>query len=93
LSGIPAKSGLMLGLGETHEEVVETMNDLLAAGCYLLSVGQYLQPSPKNMSVSEYIHPDQFEAYKQIGMRLGFKYIESAPLVRSSYHSGNFLDC
>jgi lipoic acid synthetase len=90
-SGIPAKSGLMLGLGETQEEVVETMTDLLDAGCYFLSIGQYLQPSPRNIPVSEYIHPDRFEAYKQTGIQLGFKHIESAPLVRSSYHSIDFM--
>jgi lipoic acid synthetase len=85
-SGIPAKSGLMLGLGETVEEVVETMNDLLKAGCYLLSIGQYLQPSSRNIPVVEYIAPIQFEGYKRIGLQLGFRHIESAPLVRSSYH-------
>jgi lipoic acid synthetase len=90
-SGIPAKSGLMLGLGETKEEIIETMNDLLEAGCYLLSIGQYLQPSSRNIPVSEYIHPDQFEEYKQIGLKLGFRHIESAPLVRSSYHSIDFI--
>lgn len=90
-SGLPAKSGLMLGLSERKEEVIETMKDLLEVGCLLLSIGQYLQPSPKNSPVSAYIHPDQFEEYKQTGLLLGFKYIESAPLVRSSYHSGDFL--
>jgi lipoic acid synthetase len=90
-SDIPAKSGLMLGLGETQEEVIETMNDLLKSGCYFLSIGQYLQPSSQNISVSEYIHPEQFETYKQIGLSLGFKHIESAPLVRSSYHSIDFI--
>jgi lipoic acid synthetase len=90
-SNVPAKSGLMLGLGETREEVIETMNDLLEVGCYLLSIGQYLQPSSLNIPVSEYIHPDQFEEYKQIGLLSGFKHIESAPLVRSSYHSIFFI--
>ena len=91
-SGISAKSGLMLGLGETKEEVIETMKDLINAGCYFLSIGQYLQPSKKNIPVSEYIHPNIFEEYKQIAQLLGFKYVESAPLVRSSYHSKDFLN-
>jgi lipoic acid synthetase len=90
-SGIPAKSGLMLGLGETREEIIETMEDLLKAGCLLLSIGQYLQPSKKNLPVAAYIHPVQFEEYKQTGLNMGFRYIESAPLVRSSYHSIDFL--
>jgi lipoic acid synthetase len=90
-SDIPAKSGLMLGLGETREEVVETMHDLLQSECYFLSIGQYLQPSPRNIPVSEYIHPDQFEDYKQIGLRLGFRHIESSTLVRYSYHSIDFI--
>jgi lipoic acid synthetase len=90
-SGIPAKSGLMLGLGETHDEILETMSDLLEAGCYFLSIGQYLQPSPQNFPVVEYLTPAQFETYRKIGLKLGFKHIESAPLVRSSYHSASFI--
>jgi lipoic acid synthetase len=90
-SNIPAKSGLMLGLGETKEEVVETMRELVDAGCFFLSIGQYLQPSKKNIPVVEYVHPDIFEKYKQIAISLGFKYVESAPLVRSSYHSSDYL--
>lgn len=90
-SSIPAKSGFMLGLGETEEEVLELMNDLLQAGCKLLSIGQYLQPSSKNIPVVEYIHPDIFEKYKTIAYSLGFNHIESGPLVRSSYRSVNFL--
>ncbi|MDR1437254.1 MAG: lipoyl synthase [Candidatus Symbiothrix sp.] len=90
-AGIPAKSGLMLGLGETEDEVIETMNSLLDAGCRLLSIGQYLQPSSRNIPVSEYLSPEQFERYKHTGLSLGFKYIESAPLVRSSYHSIDFI--
>ena len=91
-SAVPAKSGLMLGLGETKDEVIETMKDLINAGCYFLSIGQYLQPSKRNVPVSEYIHPSTFEEYKQIAQLLGFKYVESAPLVRSSYHSKDFLN-
>jgi lipoic acid synthetase len=92
LSDIPAKSGLMLGLGETQEEVIETMKDLLEVGCYFLSLGQYLQPSPKNIPVTEYIPPDQFEKYKQTALSLGYKHVESGPLVRSSYHSDSFIE-
>jgi len=91
-SGIPAKSGLMLGLGETKDEVVETMKNLINVGCYFLSIGQYLQPSKGNIPVSEYVHPIVFEEYKQVASLLGVKYIESAPLVRSSYHSKDFLN-
>ena len=91
-STVPAKSGLMLGLGETKEEVLEAMKDLLGAGCSFLSIGQYLQPSKGNVSVSEYVHPTIFEEYKQKALLFGFKYVESAPLVRSSYHSASFLN-
>jgi lipoic acid synthetase len=90
-SGIPAKSGLMLGLGETKEEVVQTMKDLYETGCRLLSIGQYLQPSKKNIPVVEYIRPEIFEAYKRSAQILQFKYVESGPLVRSSYHSIDFI--
>jgi lipoic acid synthetase len=91
-SGIPAKSGLMLGLGETAEEVIQTLNDLLESGCQLLSIGQYLQPSGKNMPVTEYLHPDVFAEYKKTAIALGFKHVESAPLVRSSYRSIEFIN-
>jgi lipoic acid synthetase len=90
-SGIPTKSGLMLGLGETHDEIIETMADLRKVGCSFLSIGQYLQPSPRNIPVVEYIAPARFETCKQIGLDLGFRHIESAPLVRSSYHSADFI--
>jgi lipoic acid synthetase len=90
-SGIPTKSGLMLGLGETHDEIIKTMGDLREAGCCFLSIGQYLQPSPQNIPVVEYIVPARFKTYRQIGLELGFRHIESAPLVRSSYHSADFL--
>jgi len=84
-AGIRAKSGLMLGLGETEQEILEAMNDLLLAGCKVLTLGQYLQPTRKHLPVSAYIHPDDFERYKQIGLKKGFSVIESGPLVRSSY--------
>ena len=90
-SGIPAKSGLMLGLGETQKEVIQTMEDLLNAGCRLLSIGQYLQPSKKNTPVIEYISPDRFAEYKEIALSMGFRKVESAPFVRSSYHSIDFI--
>jgi lipoic acid synthetase len=90
-SGITAKSGLMVGLGETEAEVVETMDDLLKAGCTVLTIGQYLQPSRKNITVTEYVIPEQFARYKTIGLEKGFRQVESAPLVRSSYHAENHL--
>lgn len=86
-SGIPAKSGIMVGLGETAEEVEELMDDLLSAGCQILTIGQYLQPGHKHYPVAEYIHPDQFARYKATGLNKGFTQVESAPLVRSSYHA------
>jgi lipoyl synthase len=88
---IVAKSGLMVGLGETEEEVLETMDDLLHTGCSVLTIGQYLQPSRKNIPVTEYITPEQFARYKTLGLQKGFRQIESAPLVRSSYHAENHL--
>jgi len=86
-----AKSGLMLGLGETENEIYELMDDLLDVGCKLLSIGQYLQPSKKHIPVEEYVHPEIFNKYKEIAYHKGFKHVESGPLVRSSYHSANFL--
>lgn len=86
-SGITSKSGIMVGLGETPEEVEILMNDLRNAGCRILTIGQYLQPSRRHYPVAEYITPQQFELYKQIGLEKGFDIVESAPLVRSSYHA------
>jgi lipoic acid synthetase len=86
-----AKSGLMLGLGETEDEIYELMDDLLNVGCKLLSIGQYLRPSKKHIPVENYIHPDIFNKYKDIAYSKGFKHVESGPLVRSSYCSANFL--
>jgi len=83
--GIITKSGIMIGLGETEEEVLDLMEDVLKTGCSILTIGQYLQPSKKNIPVSAYISPQQFEKYKEIGLQKGFKYVESAPFVRSSY--------
>ncbi len=86
-SGIPAKSGLMLGLGETEKEVLETMDDLLNAGCSILTLGQYLKPAEGYMEPVEYITPEKFEEYRQTALVRGFRFIESGPLVRSSYHA------
>ena len=85
--GVVAKTGIMVGLGETEEEVFQLMDDVLETGASVLTIGQYLQPSRKNIPVSEYVHPDQFEKYRQIALGKGFKHVESAPLVRSSYHA------
>ena len=85
--GIKTKSGLMLGLGETEKEVVETMHDLRSVGVSVLTIGQYLQPSKKHLPVIEFISPEQFDKYKELGLAIGFQYVESSPLVRSSYHA------
>lgn len=86
-SGITAKSGIMVGLGESKDEVLQTMDDLLEAGCKILTIGQYLQPTHKHYPVAEYITPEQFCEYKTIGEKKGFQTVESGPLVRSSYHA------
>ena len=85
--GMRTKSGVMLGLGETHEEVIETMEDLRSVQVDILTLGQYLQPTPKHLPVVEFITPERFEEYKELGMKMGFRYVESGPLVRSSYHA------
>ncbi|MCK3685512.1 lipoyl synthase [Maribellus sp. YY47] len=82
-----AKSGIMLGLGETHDEVLQTMDDLLEAGAKVMTIGQYLAPTTKHMPVVEYITPEKFAEYRNIGIRKGFKFVESSPLVRSSYRA------
>ena len=89
--GLRTKSGIMLGLGETEEDVIETMQDLATAGVHILTLGQYLQPTKNHHPVIDWIHPDQFAKYKEIGMEMGFKYVESGPLVRSSYHAEKHL--
>ncbi len=86
-SGLVAKTGIMLGLGETEEEVLQLMDDALAHKVSVLTIGQYMQPSRKNVQVTEYIHPDKFEEYKQIALKKGFRQVESGPFVRSSYHA------
>jgi lipoic acid synthetase len=80
-----AKTGIMVGLGETQEEVIELLKEVKDAGCLMITIGQYLQPTKQNIEVAEYIHPDIFEFYKQTALKLGFVSVESAPLVRSSY--------
>lgn len=89
--GMKTKSGIMLGLGETEEEVIESMKDLRAVGCDILTLGQYLQPTPKHIPVKEFITPKQFAKLKEIGLDLGFRFVESGPLVRSSYHAEKHL--
>ncbi len=91
-SGIRSKSGIMLGLGETPEEILQTMDDLLEAGCEVMTIGQYLQPTAKHYPVQDYIHPDIFEQYRKEGLRRGFRHMESAPMVRSSYHAERHVD-
>jgi lipoic acid synthetase len=81
------KSGIMVGLGELEEEVIQTMDDLINVGCRVLTIGQYLQPTKKHLTVKEFIKPDQFNRYKEIGLEKGFQFVESGPLVRSSYHA------
>lgn len=89
--GMRTKSGVMLGLGESEEEVVETMQDLRSVQVDILTLGQYLQPTPKHLPVAEFITPEKFQEYKELGMKMGFKYVESGPLVRSSYHAEKHL--
>lgn len=85
--GAVTKSGIMLGLGETREEILQTMDDLRAVDCQVMTIGQYLQPSKEHYPVQAYIHPDVFEEYRLIGIEKGFRHMESAPMVRSSYHA------
>ena len=86
-SGTISKSGIMLGLGETREEILETMDDLRSVGCQVMTIGQYLQPTARNLAVKEYVRPEVFEEYHRIGIEKGFSHVESGPLVRSSYHA------
>jgi len=88
-SGIRSKSGIMLGLGETELEILETMDDLRKVECKILTIGQYLQPTREQMPVEEYITPEKFNYYKEEGLKRGFTHVESGPLVRSSYHAEN----
>jgi lipoic acid synthetase len=86
-SGVRSKSGIMVGLGETVKEVYETMEDLRKVNCEVFTIGQYLQPSSKHLPVIEFVSPQQFEEYRKAGIKMGFKHVESGPLVRSSYHA------
>jgi len=85
--GLKTKSGIMVGIGETKEEVIELMNDLYNSGCDILTIGQYLQPTKNHLPVHRYVTLDEFKFYKEYGLKLGFKAVESSPLVRSSYHA------
>ncbi|MDC0230545.1 lipoyl synthase [Aureispira] len=85
--GKRTKSGVMAGLGETKDEMLQTMDDLLEYGCDVLTIGQYLRPTKRHIAIAEYVHPDVFAEYKEIGLRKGFDYVESGPMVRSSYHA------
>lgn len=85
--GFRAKTGIMLGLGETEEEILQLMDDAFTHNCSILTIGQYMQPSRKHAPVSAYIHPDKFKEYKEIALGKGFKMVESGPFVRSSYHA------
>jgi lipoic acid synthetase len=89
--GMRTKSGVMLGLGESEDEVIETMQDLRAVGVDILTLGQYLQPTPKHLPIVEFIEPMQFEKYRILGLEMGFRFVESGPLVRSSYHAEKHL--
>lgn len=86
-AGLRTKSGIMLGLGETDAEIIETMDDLRSVGCDVMTMGQYLQPTKKHLPVAEFVTPERFEHYRQEGLKRGFRFVESAPLVRSSYHA------
>jgi lipoic acid synthetase len=89
--GKTAKSGFMLGLGETEEEIIQTINDLFVSGCKILTIGQYLKPGSDYMDVVEYITPEKFEEYRLMALQLGFSFVESSPLVRSSFHAENHV--
>jgi lipoic acid synthetase len=90
--GVVSKSGIMLGLGEKREEVLETMDDLRRAGCRVLTIGQYLPPTLRHHPVKDYIHPDVFKEYEETGLEMGFRFVESSPLVRSSYHAERHIN-
>jgi lipoic acid synthetase len=89
---IPTKSGLMVGLGETSDEVIATLRDLRSVGCRIVTIGQYLRPSLANLPMARYYTPDEFQEFKRIGRELGFGHVESGPLVRSSYHAHEQAD-
>jgi lipoic acid synthetase len=84
---MPTKTGMMLGLGETREEVLDAMREIAAQGAQILTLGQYLQPTPEHLPIERYVHPDEFAEFKIRGEAMGFKHVEAGPLVRSSYHA------
>ena len=85
--GLPTKTGMMLGLGESPEEVLAAMQDIAAQGTHILTLGQYMQPTPEHLPIVRYVHPDEFAEFKRLGEAMGLKHVESGPLVRSSYHA------
>jgi len=89
--GMRTKSGVMLGLGETRDEVIETMEDLRSVQVDILTLGQYLQPTRKHLPVQDFVTPEQFKEYEELGLKMGFRFVESGPLVRSSYHAEKHL--
>jgi lipoic acid synthetase len=89
---IPTKSGIMLGLGESRDEVLATVREIRAAGCQYLSIGQYLAPSRQHQPVMEYIEPAEFDRYREEALAIGFSHVESAPYVRSSYHAESYQE-
>jgi lipoic acid synthetase len=91
-SGLPAKSGIMLGLGEYEREIYETIEDIYNTGCRILTLGQYLQPSLQHMPVETYVQPEKFSAYRHFALKKGFSHVESNPLVRSSYHAEKHIN-
>lgn len=89
--GIISKTGIMVGLGETEAQVLRAMEDLVGVGCDILTIGQYMRPTPAHIRVAEYVHPDQFEKYREIALKKGFKFVASGPFVRSSYHAAEAM--
>src|ERR1700724_3517988 len=85
--GVSTKTGMMLGLGETREEILKAMEDIVAQGTHILTLGQYLQPTPEHLPLERYVHPDEFAEFKRLGEQMGFRHVEAGPLVRSSYHA------
>jgi lipoyl synthase len=87
MPGLPTKTGMMLGLGETREETLSAMEDIAAQGTHIVTLGQYMQPTPEHLPIERYVHPDEFAEFKQLGEAMGIKHVEAGPLVRSSYHA------
>ena len=84
---MPTKTGMMLGLGETRDEVLQAMEEIAAQGTHILTLGQYMQPTREHLPIVRFVHPDEFAEFKQLGEQMGFKHVEAGPLVRSSYHA------